>query len=129
VNAWQNEITELHDYFAAYLGGDIAEGNITPMTGALADEFSIVDPGGSIADKASVVAAIQGQHGKHPGLKMWITDFALLAESTEHVVARYIEHQDTPGGGNKRLSTVVFARNDERPNGLQWLTIHETWLP
>ncbi len=126
---WQTEVVELHEYFEGYLGGALPADQTSRMTDAFADEFTMVDPGGSVTDGPSIVAAISGQHGQHAGLTMWITDFDLIAETGEHVIGRYIEHQKVGEGGNQRWATVVFRKVDAAPNGLHWLALHETWLP
>ena len=129
MNDWQAEVVELHEYFEGYLGGALPADLTDRMTDAFADEFSMVNPDGMVVDTASVVTAISGQHGQHKGMKMWITDFDLITDTDVHVIGRYIEHQKVGEDGNRRLSTVVFRKDDAAPNGLRWLALHETWLP
>ena len=66
---------------------------------------------------------------------IWLVTSALWDEkstesSTESIaVAQYEEwqhnKQESPGVGGGRISTVVFSLGDK----LQWLHVHETWLP
>ena len=52
----------------------------------------------------------------------------MISSTSELVVARYIETHELPDGGNRRLSTVVFGLDEHAPNGLTWLSVHETWI-
>ena len=68
-------------------------------------------------------------YGKKPGFRIEIRDVRLLQATETSAVARYEEWQhnaqEGPGTGNGRISTVAFALGDR----LQWLHVHETWLP
>ena len=43
-------------------------------------------------------------------------------------LATYEEWHDLPGAGNGRLSSVLFGEDDEAPNGVVWLHLHEVWI-
>lgn len=126
---WHSEIVELHDFFEDYLKGTIPASEIGRIDSVFAESFAMVAPDGSVSDTKGVKAAISGSHGALGSMKMRISNAELVADSADLIAARYIEHQDYDGGSNSRRATVVFQVDPSAPNGLKWLTVHETWLP
>ena len=84
-------------------------------------------PQGHVLACARVLAGVRNGHGARPG-RIWIEEPALLFDSASLVVARYQEWQQEATDPEGRLSTVVFERDGATPNGLRWLSVHETWL-
>ena len=126
---WHSEIVELHEFFERYYLGDIGADDVGRLEAALASDFTIVAPGGAESSRAQTIAAIRGGHAHTSRFTISIVDARLLAESPDLLVARYVEHQETADSVTDRLSTVVFSRAPDAPNGLRWRTVHETWLP
>jgi hypothetical protein len=129
MEAWNREIVELHEFFEGYFLGAIDADDVGRLEAALAPDFTIVGPGGRESTRAQTVAAIREAHAHTSRLKVTITDARLLDDLPDVVIARYVEHHELAGTTNERLSTVVFSRAPEMPNGLRWRTVHETWLP
>ena len=42
---------------------------------------------------------------------------------------RYQEWQERDGRSTGRLSSAVFRDRHDAPNAVEWLHLHETWLP
>lgn len=123
---WQREIVELHELFASYFLG--ATDSLQRVERALADDFTIVGPDGSLSDRDETLAALLAGHAHTTSLVIAIAEMTLLAETQELVVASYIEAHELALRSNRRLSTVVFRRDTDAPNGLAWVRVHETWL-
>jgi len=126
---WHREIVELHELFEGYYLGAIDADDIGRLEAALAPDFTIIGPGGGESSREQTVAAIRGGHAHTSQFTISIVDARLLVESSDLLVARYVEHQETADSVTDRLSTVVFSRAPDAPNGLRWRTVHETWLP
>ena len=126
---WHSEIVRMHNFFEEYLRGTIQKGEIDRIDQAFASNFVMVAPDGAIVNLEIIKSVIGAIHGTIPSMKMSITDATLIDRSSERLVARYVEAQDYEGGKNRRVATVVFAENASGPNGLEWLTVQETWLP
>lgn len=123
--SWQHEIEELHDFFERWYDG--AEDDFARCDSVLTAGFSIVGPGGEELDRAAIVSVIREAHGRG-GLSISTEDHELLWEGAESVVARYVEVHQKGDQQTRRLSTVVFRRDEAAPNGLVWQTVHETWV-
>ena len=129
MEAWHREIVELHEFFEGYFLGDLDADDVGRLEVALAPDFTIVGPGGGESSRAQTVTAIRAGHAHTSQLKISIDDARVVVELPDVVVARYVEHQEHADSITDRLSTVVFSRAPDAPNGLRWRTVHETWLP
>lgn len=123
---WHAEIVELHDYFEEYFLGKTA--SLDRAKNAFGSGFTFVGPDGATRNRASVIQMLADGHAHAEQLKITTTDHQLLLEIPEAVVATYVEHHELAETSNHRLTTVVFVRDDDAPNGLLWHRAQETWL-
>ncbi|NNC75012.1 MAG: DUF4440 domain-containing protein [Acidimicrobiia bacterium] len=123
---WAREIDELHEFFEAWFRG-LAQ-SFERMEIALAPTFSIVGPRGTTMDRAETIAAVREGRGRSSSLRIGTSDHQLLAATPGLVVARYIETHESDDHSTRRLSTAVFEPDETAPNGLVWVTVHETFL-
>ncbi len=129
-DACRNEIETLHQCFEDWFNGRVpstAEA-FSRIETVLADTFVIVMPQGSKVERAPLLKALYDAHTGRQGIRIWIEHVRVLEEDHALVVAEYEEWQSEGGETTSRHSTAVFRRNDEKPNGLQWLRVHETWF-
>ena len=126
MDAWEREIVELHEFFEGYFLG--TRSDLERVDAALAHDFTMAGPDGSLAGRAATLSAIRSGANTHQELRILVTQSRLIAESAELVVAEYIETHELPSVDNHRRSTVTFRRDPEGPNGLRWVRVHETWL-
>ena len=123
---WSAEIAQLHEFFGGYLSGAID--SLERMESALAGDFEMVGPNGDKHDRTETMGAVRDAHGSVPSLKITTEDHRLLLAEDDLVVASYIEVHEFEGGGNRRVSTVVFSNDPTAPNGLLWRRVQETHL-
>ncbi len=123
---WQHEIVELHNFFEAYYLG--RESSLTRAEEAFHPEFTFVGPNGETADRAATMGMIRNGHGHTEQVRITTTDHQLHVTTDELLVASFVERHELSRGENERLVTVVFAVDDDAPNGVRWLRVHETWL-
>ena len=121
---WKAEIEELHDFFERWYDGD--EDDFSRCEAALADGFTIVGPRGDELDRAAIMDLVRNAKGRG-GMKLSTEDHRLVWEDGDVLVTRYIEVHDLGDEQTRRLSTAVFQRDDDAPNGLVWVRVHETW--
>ncbi len=125
---WHREVIELHEFFEGYFLGTLPVNDLARVEDALDRDFTILGPDGSESDRAATLAAIGQGHDHTKSLKITITEARLLSETDELIAARYIENHELSTGSNHRWSTAVFRQDPAGPNGLRWLTVHETWV-
>ena len=127
------EVQQLHRFFEEWFRGEL------PPTGeaflrisdVLAEDFEIISPGGEHRSRTAVVDGLREAHGsqRDEPFRIWIEKARgrRVAEGL-HVVT-YEEWQETAGEQRGRLSTAVFRRRPGTPNGVEWVHVHEVWLP
>ncbi|MCY3713720.1 MAG: DUF4440 domain-containing protein [Gemmatimonadetes bacterium] len=128
--ACRNEIDALHRCFEDWFNGSVprTEEAFGRIDAALGEAFVIVMPQGSKVERAPLLKGLYDAHAGRSGIRIWIENVRVLEEDRALVVAEYEEWQTEGGKTTSRHSTAVFRRNDQKPNGLEWLRVHETWF-
>jgi len=128
---WRTEIEELHRFFEAWFRGTLPpEGEaLTRLERALDPDLVFISPAGVRHTTEELLAEIGGAHGSRPELEIRIREPELRWTSGGLLAATYEEWQTELGDTTGRTSTVVFRRDDQGPNGLRWVHVHESWLP
>ncbi len=126
----RNEIDTLHRCFEDWFNGRVSRtaeafGRIDTVLG---EAFVIVMPKGNKVERGPLLEGLYDAHGGRQGIRIWIENVGVLEEDRTLVVAEYEEWQAEDGETTSRHSTAVFRRNEEKPNGLEWLRVHETWF-
>jgi hypothetical protein len=130
-SACENEVNDLHDFFVNWMGASVDREDVIfeRFTGTLSDGFTLISPSGEITERDALVPELEASYASRPEFKIWIKNCQCKFVSDNHCLITYEEWQDIGGAGSSRLSTALFARRDNTPNGVEWLHVHETWLP
>lgn len=128
--ACRNEIDALHRCFEDWFNGSVpgTEEAFGRIDAALGEAFAIVMPQGNKVEREPLLKGLYDAHGGRSGIRIWIENVRVLEEDRALVVAEYEEWQKEGGETTSRHSTAVFRRNEQKPNGLEWLRVHETWF-
>jgi hypothetical protein len=129
----ESEVVELHRFLEEWSNATLpeTEAAFERFGGVIAPSFVIIDPDGVTLGRQPIVDAIRRAHGRWvdtPGV-IRIENFRLHQAGGGLALATYEEWHDLPGETVGRLSSVLFGPNEEAPNGLEWLHLHEVWLP
>ena len=122
--SFEAEVRELHAFFGRWYSG-VADRSESSRLDALADTFVMIGPDGRTAGVEEVRAMIRSAYGQRP------IDFMIknITVRRDVPVVTYEEWQTLSGATTGRLSTAVMTLAPHQPNGLQWVHLHETWLP
>lgn len=129
-NAVRSEIEALHTFFVGWFSGALPVSELdSGFAARFSPDFLLVPPAGTLLDLTQLSEAVRSAHGSNPAFRIAIRNVTVRRRLEGHVLATYEEWQrnalaSTPPE-NARIATVLFR--DTRP--LQWLHIHETWLP
>lgn len=127
----QREVTDLHRFFEDWFQGR-SGAEISRLEVALASDFEMITPGGEVVIRAPLIDRLQAAFGawKGSGKKIEIRALQGLPMAEGWVLIRYEEwHLEEQGEAIGRLSTAVFRTEANAPNGVEWVRLHETWLP
>ena len=132
------EVLEIHNFFVDWFAGTCPNSDDTfqqRMTSHFAPNFQLVVPSGKLISSSSLFQGMRARHGSNPDFRIEIRNVVLQSISQQSNVAivtyeewqKNADHSNPPNNG--RISTAVFEYNCEQVNSLQWLHLHETWLP
>lgn len=130
MDAVRTEIVALHDFFAGWFSGSVAadEAASQRLVRVLAEDFVLVDPEGRRTSRAELMAGLLAAHGTR-SLRIWVDEIDVRPLADDLWLATYREWQQDGGPPRGRLSSAIFRRHEDNPEGVQWLHVHETWLP
>ena len=129
----RREVLELHrffqDWYNADRPGDAA--SFGRFEQVLAADFEIVGPNGRLTERDAVLAAVRSGHGRDPERSFAIEIRNLRSRPVAEGLAlvTYEEHQTSSGEHKGWQSSALFRVRDGLPNGVEWLHVHETYLP
>lgn len=131
------EVEEFHVFFDDWFNGACPQSDEVlqdRFAAQLAQGFQLIYPGGRILERADMIEGIRGAYGKSPGYKTQIRDVRLRPMQADgYLLVNYEEWQKNAANStppnNGRLSSAVFRIVSDDPIKLEWLHLHETWLP
>ena len=129
-SACRREIEELHDFFVSWYSGECDTGDFERVEAVIAPGFAMVTPDGNQVERDAVLGMVRDGRDQyeHGGFEIDVRNVEVVANADDYAVARYEEWQTSSDEFHGRISTVLFRSDPEAPNGLVWLTLHETWL-
>lgn len=126
----RQEVEALHEFFVGWFSGELAKAAFDPsFLNRFSPELVFIPPAGKLLGLADLSSAVRAGYASNPHFRVEIRRVEVQREFDGYVLATYEEWQrnalaSTPPD-NGRIATVLFASS----NPLQWLHIHETWLP
>ena len=127
----RTEVDELHRFFQEWFSGVVpnTEESLARFRNVLADEFQIISPAGLALEKSPILDTVRSGYGREPDAKIWIENHRHRMTIGGLSVVTYEEWQESTDGKRGRLSTALLQASENTPNDVQWLHVHETWLP
>jgi hypothetical protein len=143
--ACEAEVRELHEFLVEWMTGVLPR---TPeayerFAKVIADDFVIINPGGALTERTSLIDDLEAAYGVHAeppnpdrgnigepkDFRIWIENCRCRHQEGGLSLVTYEEWQQMSGAVTGRLSTALFRSCGGTPNGVEWLHLHETWLP
>lgn len=133
--ACKAEVEGLHAFVEQWLNGANDETSFTRFESVLAPTFRMVTPTGEMLDRAEVCRRVHASRPDQPPpgnagrLRVWIQSFRFRFAIKGVSLIFYEEWQARQQTGEGRLVTAILKPKRDTPHGLEWLHVHETWLP
>lgn len=129
----EREVVELHRFLERWSNAELpaTDEAFARFADVIAESFVIIDPDGTVSGRQPIVDAIRGAHGRWhemPG-KIRIEGYRLHHAAGGLALVTYEEWHDLGDRRVGRLSTALFGERAGTPNGVEWLHLHEVWLP
>lgn len=128
IEAARHEVEALHAFFTAWFNGT-ADDPIDRFASVLDPSFTIIGPGGDEHDRDAIVERVEKARGVARAEPMTITirGFRPLWSEGDLVLTRYEEWQGPDERG--RLSTALLRIPSGSTPPVEWIHVHETWIP
>ncbi|MGK8523303.1 DUF4440 domain-containing protein [Nocardia asteroides] len=117
-------VERLHADLATWLGSQAQDEVFGRFAAALHERFSMVTLGGEVLGRDALTAGLREAGNSVPGLAIDVSGVEELLRSGDIAVVRFLETHRAAGGLTRRLVTAVLTTDD--PEGVRWLTVHET---
>mmetsp|Transcript_40420 Transcript_40420/g.47290 ORF Transcript_40420/g.47290 Transcript_40420/m.47290 type:complete len:149 (-) Transcript_40420:325-771(-) len=135
----KDEIIRLHVFFVDWFKASLpnTDEQFDAFTKCMAPQFHIVSPRGVVDALPKLTSGLRSAHGVHKdsGFTIEIKNCRFLfgAEGGGNkgcYLMTYEEWQTFGTNETARISTVMFREKEEEGVGdLEWVHVHETWLP
>lgn len=124
------EVRNFHLFLQQWLRGDVPnlDSEFSRIVNTLADEFTLVAPGGTVENKSDLQQRLRQLYGSNNSISISIEDFRPIYESDDFMVIGYVEWRETNARRSGRHATACFRAKDSAPNGWIWTYVHETWV-
>lgn len=125
------EVIDFHRFIEGWLSGRLepTDANYDRARAVLAPEFETVSPSGRSRSRDGILADMEQAHAAFDrSFEIEIRDVSPRISFEDACLVTYEEWQRAGEETTGRLSTALFRRA-EAPNGVEWLHLHETWLP
>ena len=124
------EIEALHEFFVGWFTGALDASCFDEGFLARFDsEFLLIPPAGIILSLDELSSGIRNTYDTNPDFRIVIRNVKIRRVLDNQIIATYEEWQRnalaSTSPDNGRLATVLFKKTDP----LQWLHVHETWMP
>lgn len=100
---------------------------------AIAEPFVVIGPSGGVTARAALLTEFEAIHGAvaadRGAFRIWIERYETRRVEGGLLLATYEEWHRRRDETSARLATVLYRARPEAPGGVEWLHVHETWLP
>jgi hypothetical protein len=126
----RTEIEDLHKFFVGWFTGALDVNSFeSGFLSRFDPDFLLIPPAGIILSLDTLCTSIKNTYDTNPDFSIAIRNVKVQRVLGNEIIATYEEWQrnalaSTPPN-NGRVATVVFKKTQP----LQWLHVHETWMP
>jgi hypothetical protein len=131
----QREVVELHGFLVNWMTGAVprSAAAFARFADVLADGFALISPRGEITERRALLRELEAVHGAHRtddvGFRVEVREFRHRRTEGALCLVTYEEWQHVSGTTTGRISSAWFRARSDTPHGVEWLHVHETWLP
>ncbi len=123
----KHEILELHAHFQEWYRGSLLDTDLESKIGVhLAENFHITFPDSTVHTKNDLLTMMRSDRGNDPQYRIVVSDVQTHISSADTCQVSYVESQYWEGAEKPNLIIRTSSILRDSPNGLLWVSIHET---
>lgn len=125
----RQEIVHFHEQIEKWFKGEMTPGEREEMLklSPFHTNFRMINPRGVGMNRTALGDWLPSVYAAKPGIVLEVKNISPRFEQEGVILMEYVETQTGGGADNQRISTALFVQNEE--GHLQWLDLHETFLP
>ena len=131
----QREVVELHGFLVHWMTATVprSAAAFARFADVLADGFALISPRGELTERRALLRELEGAYGAHRAddfeFRVEVRNFRHRRTDGKLCLVTYEEWQHLSSTATGRLSSAWFRARSDTPHGVEWLYVHETWLP
>lgn len=126
----RKEVAELHEFFQQWFKGDLPDTDeaFERFPSVINESFHIVSPSGRITPAEQIIPAVRSAHNSGEIL-IWIDNHTHMMTLGDVALVTFEESQSRDDDTRVLFSSALLREKEGTLNGLEWLHVHETWMP
>ncbi len=129
----RTEIVELHRFFEDWFRARLpqTEANFKRVSEVLEERFEIISPRGDLMTREKLLAVLWEFYGgyRDQQYRIWTEGHRSRGLAEGQLLVTYQEWEEIEGEKKGRLTSAIFRKEEQAPNGVKWLHVHEVWIP
>ena len=131
----EKEVIDLHQFFAQWFRAEIENNDeeFSRLEKALDPKFTLIVPTGEVQSREKLLQQLRAGYASRKDdekdYRLWVKNIKCHLVEGNLCLVTYEEWGDVNGKITARLSSALFRRNPKTINGVEWVHVHEVYIP
>lgn len=131
----EKEVIDLHQFFAQWFRAEIenTDEEFSRLEKALNPKFILIVPTGEVQSREKLLQQLKAGYASRKDdekeYRLWVKNIQCRLVEGNLCLVTYEEWGDVNGKITARLSSALFRKKPEAINGVEWVHVHEVYIP
>ena len=131
----KNEVIELHKFFEQWFKAEIENSSefFARFESVISKEFLLIMPTGKTTTREEIIKQIRNGYGSRKDdevpYRLWVKDIQCRMIEGNLCLVTYEEWGEIRSKINARLSSALFRKKNGTANSVEWVHVHEVYIP
>jgi len=131
----EKEVIDLHAFFAQWFSSEVENNDevFSRVENALDKQFVLIVPTGELQPREKILQQIKAGYGSRKDdekeYRLWVQNIQCRLTEGNLCLVTYEEWAEVEGKTTARLSSALFRKNEKAVNGVEWVHVHEVYIP
>ncbi|MHA1557968.1 MAG: hypothetical protein ACTSPM_13675 [Candidatus Heimdallarchaeota archaeon] len=131
----EKEVIDLHTFFAQWFSSEVENNDevFSRVENALDKQFVLIVPTGELQPREKILQQIKAGYGSRKDdekeYRLWVQNIQCRLTEGNLCLVTYEEWAEVEGKTTARLSSALFRKNEKAVNGVEWVHVHEVYIP